>query len=413
MKEFKCGLLGERLGHSFSPQIHKELADYSYELFEISAENIPSFLSSDRFDAINVTIPYKKTVMPYLSKITDEALRIGSVNTITRLQDGSLCGDNTDYFGFSHMVEKSRIQIKDRKVLILGSGGASETARTVCTDMGAGDIVIISRNGVNNYTNISKHYDAEVIINTTPVGMYPNNGTAAVNLSEFPCLEGVLDMIYNPSRTKFLLDAQKLNIPNINGLCMLVAQAKRACEIFLNKNIPNKEIDRISTKIENETQNLILIGMPGCGKTTVGMALAEALGRKFIDTDEMITQKLGITIPEIFARHGEDFFRRVEHECICEAGKQSGKIIATGGGVVTRDENYEPLHQNGTIFFINRKIDDLPTDGRPISQTTNLTALYQKRLPLYRRFCDMEVGNDRPLEQTVCEIIKLYNRSKK
>ena len=410
MKKIKCGLLGEHLGHSFSPQIHRELADYSYELFEMPVDHVPAFLKSDRFDAMNVTIPYKKTVMPYLEEITDEARRIGSVNTITHLPSGGLRGDNTDYFGFSYMIDKSQIRIEGKKVLVLGSGGASETARTVCADRGARAVIVISRSGKDNYTNLYKHSDAEVIVNTTPVGMYPKNGAAAVELSDFPALEGVLDMIYNPAKTKLLLDAERLGIPHINGLCMLVAQAKRACEIFLDTKIPDSEIDRITATIAAETGNLILIGMPGCGKTTIGELLAEKLGREVIDTDAMIVNKAGMSIPEIFAKFGESYFRALEHACVCEAGKLSGKIIATGGGVVTREENYAPLHQNGKIFFIHRKIDELPTDGRPISQTTDLYELYSHRLPLYRNFCDKEVGNDRPIEQTVCEIIKLYNR---
>lgn len=409
MKNFKCGLLGEHLGHSFSPQIHRELADYSYELFVIAKEEVPHFIKSDRFDAINVTIPYKKTVMPYLEEISDEAKRIGSVNTVTRLPNGGLRGDNTDYFGFSYMIEKSQIKIEGKKVLILGSGGASETARTVCGDIGAREIIIVSRSGENNYSNLQKHRDAEIIVNTTPVGMYPKNGEAAVELSEFPSLVGVLDMIYNPSRTKLLLDAKRLGIPNINGLCMLVAQAKRACEIFTETKIPSREIDRITARIEAEMGNLILIGMPGCGKTSLGELLSKKLGRELIDTDEMIIKKAGISIPEIFEKFGEEYFRQIEHSCVCEAGKQSGKIIATGGGVVTRKENYEPLHQNGKIFFIHRKTEALPRDGRPISQSADLVELYKQRLPLYREFCDKEVGNDRPIEQTACEIIKLYN----
>ena len=413
MKNFKCGLLGEHLGHSFSPQIHRELADYSYELFEMPEAEVADFLRSDRFDATNVTIPYKKTVMPYLAEITDEARRIGSVNTITRLRDGGLKGDNTDYFGFSYMIEKSRIKIEGKKVLILGSGGASETARTVCGDMGARDVIIISRNGKNNYTNLNKHRDAEVIVNTTPVGMYPRNGQAPLDISEFSCLEGVLEMIYNPAKTKLLLDAERLGIPHVNGLCMLVAQAKKACEIFLDIKIPDSEIDRITSAIAAETGNLILIGMPGCGKTSLGELLAEKLGREVIDTDAMIVEKAGMSIPEIFAKFGESYFRALEHACVCEAGAQSGKIISTGGGVIKREENYAPLHQNGKIFYVNRKIEDLPTDGRPLSQSTPLSELYRERLPLYRRFCDKEVNNNRPIEQTACEIIKLYNRQEK
>ena len=404
----KCGLLGEHLGHSFSPQIHRLLADYSYELFEMPEDEVASFLRSDSFDAINVTIPYKKTVMPYLDEISDEAKRIGSVNTITRLANGGLRGDNTDYFGFSYMLDKSGIELSGKKVLILGSGGASETAKTVCGDRGARAVIIISRSGKDNYTNLSNHRDAEVIVNTTPVGMFPNNGVSAVELSEFPALCGALDMIYNPAKTKFLLDAEKLGIPNINGLCMLVAQAKKACEIFLGTKLDNSVIDKITKSIERETGNIVLVGMPGCGKTSLGVILSEKLGREIIDTDELIVKNAGITIPEIFAKFGEGRFRGLEHEAICEAGKQSGKIIATGGGAVTRAENYEPLHQNGKIFFIRRNIDELPTDGRPISQTTNLTELYNKRLPMYRNFCDAEISNDRTISETADEIIKIY-----
>ena len=408
MKKLKCGLLGEHLGHSFSPRIHRQLADYSYELFEMPENEVEEFLRSDSFDAINVTIPYKKTVMPHLAEISDEARRIGSVNTITKLKNGGLRGDNTDYFGFSYMLDKSGISIEGKKVLVLGSGGASETARTVCADRGAKEIVVISRSGENNYTNLSRHADAKVIINTTPVGMFPKNGASPIELSGFPALEGVLDMIYNPARTKLLIDAERLGIPHINGLCMLVAQAKRACEIFLDRNIDDGEIDKITAAIEAETENIVLVGMPGCGKSTLGALLAKRLDREVIDTDEMIAEKAGMTIPEIFSKHGEAYFRALEHQAVTEVGKQSGKIIATGGGAVTREENYEPLHQNGKIFFIHREISELPTEGRPISQTTSLFELYNKRLPLYRAFADREVLNNCPIDQTADQIIKIY-----
>ena len=406
----KCGLLGEHLGHSFSPQIHQRLADYDYRLFEMPENEIEPFLRSDRFDAINVTIPYKEKVMPFLSEISDEARRIGSVNTITRLEGGGLRGDNTDYFGFSYMVKKSGVSIEGKKVLILGSGGSSKTARTVCADLGASEIRIISRSGDDNYQNLHNHRDASVIINTTPVGMYPRNGEAPITLSDFPAVEGVLDIIYNPARTQLLLDAKKLGIPYINGLCMLVAQAKRARDIFLGTETDDSEIDQITASIAAETGNVILVGMPGCGKSTVGALIAERLGRRLIDTDTMIEKKAGMTIPEIFERFGEEHFRKIESECVSEAGRLNGTVIATGGGVVTKSVNYEPLHQNGKIFFINRKIDDLPTDGRPLSQAHRPKELYEKRLPLYKQFCDAEVNNDRPAIQTACEIIKLYNR---
>jgi shikimate dehydrogenase len=292
----------------------------------------------------------------------------------------------------------------------LGSGGASETARTVCADRKAREITVISRSGKDNYANLDKHKYADIIINTTPVGMYPHNGASPVELSDFPALEGVLDMIYNPASTKLLLDAKRLGIKCANGLCMLVAQAKKACELFLGAAIDDGEIDRITDVISAQMGNLVLIGMPGSGKSTIGTMLAQEMGRELIDTDELIVKKAGKTIPEIFAKFGESYFRALEHACVCEAGKEIGKIIATGGGVVTRAENYAPLRQNGKLFFITRDANLLPTDGRPISQSTDLGELYRKRLPLYRAFCDKEVSNDRAAEQTVCEIIKLYNK---
>ncbi|MBO5306120.1 MAG: shikimate kinase [Clostridia bacterium] len=389
----KCGLLGEHLSHSYSPQIHRELADYTYQLFEMPVEDVEGFLASDKFDAINVTIPYKKTVMPYLREISDEARRIGSVNTLTHLKDGGLRGDNTDYFGFSYMLDKSGIDVKGKKVLILGSGGAQETARTVCLDRGA-TVVIISRRGENNYDNLDRHRDASVIINTTPVGMFPNNNKAPLSLAEFPALEGVLDMIYNPSKTKLLLDAERLGIAHIGGLSMLVAQAKLAAEIFANEKIEDSEIDRIVKKITLEMNNIILIGMAGCGKSTIGEALSELTGREILDTDAMVKQKTGRTPAEIINEDGEAAFRRIETECVAEAGKMSGKIIATGGGVPTIPENTDLLRQNGRIIFLRRALEALDSSGRPLSLAAGAAELYRKRLPLYEALADLTVDND-------------------
>ena len=407
-KQIRCGLIGEKLGHSFSPRIHSLLADYSYTLFEMPEHEVGSFLKSGSFDATNVTIPYKKTVMPFLDEISDEAKRIGSVNTITRLPNGGLKGDNTDYYGFWYTVEKSGIRIKDKNVLILGTGGASLTARTVSADMGAKSITFVSRSGEINYENVyEKCADTEVIINCTPVGMYPKNLTAPVSLDQFSQCEGVIDMIYNPAKTKLLLDAERLGIKYKNGLSMLVAQAKKACELFLGEAIDDCEIDRITESIARETSNIILIGMPGCGKTTVGRILSEMTGRQVVDTDEMITKANDRSPAEIIRADGEDGFRVIEHQEVCNAGKLSEKIISTGGGVVTREENYLPLHQNGQIVFIHRPIEKLATDDRPLSQKQRLSDMYAHRLPMYRRFCDLEVSNDTTPEECAQKLLRL------
>ena len=404
-KHLKCGLLGEHLSHSFSPQIHGELSDYNYSLIELSESEVGAFLQKGDFDALNVTIPYKKTVMPYLCEISDEAKRIGSVNTITKTKDGSLRGDNTDYYGFWHTVEKSGIAIKNKKVLILGTGGASLTARTVSKDMGAHSIAFVSRSGEINYENVyEKCGDTEVIINCTPVGMYPNNGTSPVTLERFTACEGVIDMIYNPAKTALLLGAERLGIKHINGLSMLVAQAKRACELFLGEAVDNGEVERITSLIAAQTGNIILVGMPGCGKTTVGKILSEITGREVVDTDEMITESQGRKPSEIIDSDGVEKFRRIEHTEIENAGKKSGMIISTGGGVVTRTENYAPLHQNGRIVFIHRSLDRLATDDRPLSK--NIEELYKVRLPMYRAFCDIEVSNDSSPENCANEILQ-------
>lgn len=406
---FKSGLIGEKLSHSFSPQIHSHLADYSYKLFEMPEEAVGNFLKSADFDAVNVTIPYKKTVIPFLDEISDEARRIGSVNTITHTKSGGLRGDNTDYFGFSYLIKKSGIPIEGKHVLILGTGGASLTARAVCADMGAQSITLVSRSGEVNYQNASDRCaDTEVIINCTPVGMYPNNLNCPILLERFPNLCGVADMIYNPAKTKLLLDAERLGIKCINGLSMLVAQAKRACEIFLGTEIDDGEIDRICSLIEKNTGNIVLVGMPGCGKSTIADLISKATGRRLVDTDTLICEREGQSIPEIFAAHGEDYFRACESRTAADAGKMSGCVIATGGGIVTREENLDSLRQNGKIFFIRRDISLLSRDGRPLSATADLDEMYAKRLPKYLEFADFTVDNVNTPEDCAGAIISIY-----
>ena len=401
----RAGLIGERLCHSFSPRIHRELADYPYRLIELKSEEVGDFLKNGDFDALNVTIPYKKTVMPYLDEISNEARRIGAVNTILR-KNGRLLGYNTDYAGFSDLVRSLGVPLAGKKVLVLGSGGASRTAVTVAEDAGARAVVVISRSGADNYENIDRHADAEILVNATPVGMYPNNGSSPLSLDALPNLQAVFDMIYNPARTKLLQDAAARGIPCRNGLLMLVSQARRAAELFLDAKIDDGEVERITAVIAKETENIILIGMPGCGKTTLGHLLAERLGRRFADCDEEIEKAAGMSVPEIFRAEGEEGFRARETEAVAKLCRESGMVIATGGGVVTRSRNLPLLSQNGRVVFLDTPPDALPTDGRPLSQKKTPAALYAERLPLYRAAADLTVPVTRDAESNLKKLLE-------
>lgn len=399
------GLIGEKLGHSFSPAIHKKLAGYDYALMELRPEELGPFLEKGSFSGLNVTIPYKKAVIPYCQALTPQARRIGSVNTIVRRKDGTLLGHNTDYDGFAYLLRSAGAQVEGRKALILGTGGVSLTVKTVLEDMGAGEIVFISRSGPDNYQNLDRHADAQIIVNATPVGMYPKTGISPVNLDQFPALEGVFDLIYNPAKTQLLLDAERRGLCRSNGLGMLVAQAKAAAERFLDVLLPDDRVAEITREMERDTRNLLLIGMPGCGKTTVGRALAQRLGRELVDTDELVVQAAGCSIPRLFAEKGEEIFRRMEHQAVVQAGSRSGLVIATGGGVVTRRENWDPMRQNSVVVFLRRPLDKLPTDGRPVSQANPLEELYRQRLPLYEGAADWTVDNT-TVDAAVAEIIR-------
>lgn len=388
----KCGLLGKKLGHSYSPQIHSYLAQYSYTLFEKQPEELASFLRSGDFTGLNVTMPYKKDVIPYLDALSERARVLGAVNTIVKRKDGTLIGHNTDFFGFQSMVKRSGLQVRGEKVLVLGSGGASATAVAVLQALEA-NVIVISRSGENNYENLHLHADASVIVNATPVGMYPNVGVSPIDISLFPALEGVLDIVYNPARTQLLLDAEARGIIAENGLWMLVAQAKESAEWFLDHKIPDEKIREIYQRLCFQMQNLILVGMPGCGKSTVGRLLADKTGKRFVDADLCIAEKAGMSIPEIFRTSGEEGFRQIETAVLADLGMQSGLVIATGGGCVTRKENYPHLHQNGRIIWLQRDISSLSTDGRPLSQGADLEKMYQTRRPMYERFADRIVSN--------------------
>ena len=403
----KCGLLGEKLGHSYSPQIHAELADYEYKLYEKAPDEVEDFVRRGDWHGLNVTIPYKKTVIPFCDELSETARAIGSVNTLLKRPDGTIFGDNTDAFGFETLLTQTlKADISGWKALVLGTGGASVTVCAMLRKRGA-QVVPISRSGKDNYTNLEGHRDAKLLVNTTPVGMYPKNGASLVDLGVFPKLEAVLDVVYNPARTALLLQAEKRGIPCAGGLTMLVAQAKRSAEIFLAHALPDGEIARITRQLARQMQNVILIGMPGSGKSTVGRLLAEKLGRPLLEADKELEKAAGMSIPVIFANEGEAGFRKRETRILSDLGKQSGTVISTGGGCVTREENYPLLHQNGVIVWVRRDLNCLAREGRPLSLNADLSAMYAVRAPLYERFADFAVDNDGNAEDTVNLILEV------
>ena len=394
----KYGLIGEHLGHSYSKQIHERISDYTYELHPVSPQGLESFVRSDDYTGINVTIPYKKAVIPLLDEISDEARRIGSVNTIVR-RNGGLYGYNTDYYGFMYMAKRAGISFAHRKTLILGTGGTSVTAQAVVADMGASEIVVVSRNADVNYENIYEHIDAEIIVNTTPVGMYPDNAGRIVALDRFPKLHAVLDVVYNPLRTNLVLDARALGIKVSGGLAMLVYQAVAAAELFTGEKVSNALSESIIKQMYERFQNIVLIGMPGCGKTTVGRELAARMNREFIDIDACIVAKEGLPIPQIFALRGEAEFRALEHACVAKMSTNAGVIIATGGGTILDPENMRALTRNGRIYYLDRSIEQLPTDGRPLSAGNRaLETLYKERHSLYIDYSDVCIDCNNTVE---------------
>ncbi len=400
-----CGLLGRKLGHSYSPRIHSLLGDYEYVLYEKQPEELESFLRDGPWTGLNVTIPYKKSVIPFCDELSDVAAATGSVNTLVRRPDGALYGDSTDGFGFARMVRGSGVDLSGKKVLILGSGGACAAVRYALTSMGALPVVI-SRTGPDNYGNLSLHRDAAAIVNTTPVGMYPDNGASPLSLDVFERLDAVYDIIYNPERTALMMDAEERSVPAFGGLTMLVAQAKLSSERFTGTELPDRLIGQITARLSGDMRNLVLVGMPGCGKSTVAALLGEKTGRDVLDSDCEIVQNRSLSIPEIFSSEGEDAFRTYETQALARLGSLSGRIISTGGGAVLREENYRLLHQNSVIIWITRDLSRLARDGRPLSEGADLEAMYRAREPRYRRFADLIVSNDGPPEQTAARILE-------
>ena len=390
----KAALIGGKLGHSYSPVIHNMYGDYKYELKEVKEEELEALIKDKEYSGFNVTIPYKKTVIKYCDRLTKRAKKIGSVNVILKDSDGSITGDNTDYFGFKYLLEDENIQIEGQKCIVLGNGGVSVTVVAVLEDMGAESITVISRRGKDNYTNIEKHKDCDVIINTTPVGMYPDNWNSPVDINIFSNCKAVVDLIYNPHNTKLVLDARNKGIKAVGGLKMLVAQAKPASEAFMHKKLNDDLIKSVLSKLEKEMMNTVLIGMPGCGKSYIGNKIAEEENKIFIDTDEKIVEKENMSIPDIFEKKGEEYFRKVETSVLKEVCALSGCVIATGGGIVKIPENEGIIKQNSRVIWVKRDLDKLAVNGRPLSLSTPLDKLYNERKEMYFGWSDEELDNN-------------------
>lgn len=399
------GLIGQKLGHSFSPRIHNAIGGYAYGLYELEPAQLGAFLEMTSLEGMNVTIPYKKAVMAHCASLSPAAEAIGSVNTLVRMPYG-WHGDNTDYAGFCYMLDSLGVDAKGKKALVFGSGGASLTVKKVLSDRGAGEIITVSRSGENNYTNLRLHSDARIVVNATPLGMYPNVEASPASLDNFPDCEAVLDLVYNPARTQLLMDAESRGIAHTNGLGMLVAQAHAAAEIFLNKSVDRSIIEPVRRGIEKETENIILIGMPGSGKSKKGSLLAQRLGREFVDADEYFTCVHGMSPAEAIVKLGEGEMRRMETEVLSELGRKSGLVIATGGGCVTSAENYPHLHRNGLIVWVKRPLAELPTKGRPLSQSCGVSELYARRVGLYERFADVSIEVCDSVESAVEAIVE-------
>ena len=399
------GLIGEHLGHSYSQRIHETLGGYPYELIEVALQDLDAWMKNKDFAALNVTIPYKKAVIPYLEELDERARRIGAVNTIVN-DHGRLIGKNTDYYGCRFMLEQAGMEIQGRKVILLGNGGAAQAVQAVLEDLGAAAIVKVKRNPSPETLTYEEayrdHSGAQVIVNTSPVGMFPAQEGIPVELDRFPQLESVADVIYNPHRTRLIVEAQKRGCRTATGLSMLTAQAAEAIEAFIGKPVAPESILRMTAELAREKMNLVLIGMPGCGKSTIARKLAEISGRPAVDIDQRIVERIGMPIRDFFAQQGEARFRQIEAEILAEVTLQTGQIIATGGGIVKDWENVRRLRQSGKVYFLDRSLDQLETDpSRPLSTSREaLRQLYDQRIDLYRAACDQQIENNGSADQT-------------
>lgn len=392
----RYGLLGEKLGHSFSRDIHSSLGNYSYDLIEVEKDRLADFIQKKDYSGLNVTIPYKEAVIPYLDKTDDHALAIGAVNTIVN-KNGELFGYNTDFFGMERLINHAKIDISDKTVAILGTGGTSKTADAVVKHLGAKKAIKVSRgnrDGAISYDDLYEMAgDIDVIINTTPAGMFPNTEASPIDISRFERLSGVIDAVYNPLRTKLILDAKRRGIKAEGGLYMLVGQAVRASELFTGEVYDEKTTDRVYKRILREKENIVLIGMPASGKSTIGRILEKKLSRRAFDSDKIIEKEEKRSIPDIFHKDGEGKFRDIESSVIKRLSLENGIIIATGGGSILREENIDNLKKNGRLYFIDRPLPQLiPTKSRPLASTPeDIERRFNERYGIYSSAADVRI----------------------
>ncbi len=401
--------MGETLRHSFSKQIHAVFADYEYSYHAVEKKEFERLLKSGELSGMNVTIPYKELAFSLCDECSETAKAAGSVNTVVH-RNGKIYGENTDVFGFMYMLSKAKISLSGKNVIVLGSGGTSKTACFAAKKLNAARITVVSRSGEVNYDNVYNLADTQIVINTTPVGMYPKNESVPIDLSRFPNCEGVVDVVYNPLKTRLLQTAERLKIPCATGLYMLAAQAFRSAELFLEKKLPETLVDKAVATVWKEIANIVLIGMPGSGKTTIATSLAELTSKKLCDTDAEIEARLGMSPAEIITTRGEAEFREIEKSVVAEISKESGLVISTGGGVVERSENFDSLSQNGRIYFIERDLQKLATDNRPLSKS--VAALYERRIGKYLEFSDAKIDNNGKIENSIDKILKDFSKKK-